>query len=206
MKKVKNPTKLILFIIMAILLLSVTAYKTRGWLREDGGAWIVSAIYGQSVERHYERDFAPLSEKLTDFGFVFGPSAYANGKTCQVVGYQVISVSYRCWKAELANNTKALDEAFIARWQKDSPELEREILAAGWTKEWNKHQPIDELFRERQEITTIGVVYSKKHGPIRCTLEIGYNPPAYNSFDGQTPGNFRAYKNCYRYISMFGGY
>src|SRR5882672_8545850 len=53
------------------------------------------------------------------------------------------------------------NDAFVAKWRKNSPAFEGWLLQNGWHKTWNEHQPIAEILDKPQNETSIGVNYDR---------------------------------------------
>lgn len=204
-KNQKTVAYMVLIVFGAALILGVAAYTARGWLRDDFMSSVIDVVYADGVERQFEKDFAAVNPRLRELGLTFELSLSQGRKICGVSGYEFISATYACtrgmWTEKLDPNSE-----FTTNWQQQSPAFEKYLLSAGWKKTWNERQPIDELFRERQENTSIGVNYVKTHGKVSCELSIWVNPATDDAYYGHTPAKLMASQGCARYIDVLGGY
>lgn len=175
----------IITLLLLLLLLVVIAGVLLVYDTAKGA--VLSLRYNSKVSSHFKQDFDAINPRLqNDYGIVFGH----NDKDCgSRSGYSSAGTYiFTCTNSVRAEPVVA-DEAFVKKWRETSPELERYLLAKGWQKEWNQHQPINEILDKFNNSSSIGVNYAKRHGKITCRLSLTWLRP-------ETPNHLIADEVC----------
>lgn len=196
---------------IVLIVLGVALGLSRGWARATGVLSLSRSLYQSSVTETYDANFLPFQKKLDNLGFKLidkttipynerdGLNTYEPLQDCYVLGYQGISESVQCQKA---NEFKPESpEAFKQLWVQKSPEIVSFLESNGWRKEYADQTSFTQLIDALN--TGHWLRYVKDKGSIRCELTIAYNPPPdYVNPDDQIWVN----QFCFRDIKFFGGY
>lgn len=158
---------------IAVLLLIIASATLFAYDAAKG--FVLSVWYGPKVTSHFNDDFGTVNPRLHDDGIHFEGSD--SKKNCGPTSGYPSGGRYIFTCAMYERATVKADEAFIEKWRKNSPGLEKYLLSDGWQKEWNQKQPIDTVLDSLQNSSSIQVNYVKIHEDTVCRLTLGWIQP-----------------------------
>lgn len=188
------------------IIITILAATTlgRGWIRGTAIPAYVNLVYKNSLNKSFDQAFSTINPKLAVYGINFQPSKY-NQDVCEKganVYYQGVRETIPCSRSR-SSSLYHVSPEFIKKWQLSSQSLEDSLLGDGWIKQWNKDQPINQIYNSRNDHlnTTISVVYGKYYGHTYCELSINYQPNRPHAGEGEAFAN----EACDRDVILFGG-
>lgn len=196
----KKKIHIAIFISLVILLISL--FLLRGWIRGVAAPAYVSTFYKADLEERFDMEFDEIKGQLEIYGFEQATHplpAECDDEPANDYFYEGLKMTIDCSKrgwlhAEMAGKIKD-------SWKDSSQSLEDWLFAKGWVKQWNAGQPIEELFDKPGETATRGVNYEKQLGKTVCTLSVHYHPAKANR-----KYNAQSVISCERPVKFFGGY
>lgn len=182
------------FVILTLLIIC------RGWIRSSLIPSYVDHFYQPHISKTFEQEFKPVNQQLKVFGFGFTDREGAYHQDgCHEPEFSGFQESVFCVTSQVSDDIAFTDD-FQQTWEQKSPDFEKYLLAHGWQKQWNGYQPINEILANPNNDVSVGVVYAKSKGAIRCELSVSYYA------QGGQAQKVGVHESCSRTISFLGGY